>query len=173
MFEEILRNRSFYDQKIADTAVKLERARINNERLDTLKAEREKLQSLSDIIHIYRDTLSLVNRVATVEVNSFQNRRIEYLNSQITAAISEIFPSECLEASIDCDFSRKDICELTLRDREGNEYIPDITDGKLMQYLISFAAVAGITRGLGGTNLFIDEAFGVSDIDRLPDLGDV
>lgn len=171
MFEDILSNRMYYERKMNEAEIKLERAKISNEQSDKLRAELDVLLTLISDVKKHRNNLLLLQTAATKETNEFQNRRIEYLNDMISAALAEIFPDEGYVAKICCDFSRKEVCELILYDSDGHESMPDISEGKLMQYLISFAAVSGITKGLGCSNLFIDEAFGVSDIDRLPELG--
>ncbi|MEY8333098.1 hypothetical protein AALB53_08340 [Lachnospiraceae bacterium 47-T17] len=173
MFEELIKSRSYYERKILDTAVRLERAKINNAQADKLSAEFNTCKRLLDEVKEYRNNLALLKTAVTTEINEYQNRRVSYLNDIITDALTSIFLDEGYSADIHCDFSRKNACKLLLHDRSGNVSSPYIGQGKLMQYLISFAAVSGITRGLGYKNLFIDEAFGVSDMDRLSEIGDV
>lgn len=173
MFEKIVRDRSYYERRIADTAASLERARVVNDQVDTLREEHDNIRSVASEVQLYRDDLSLLKTAVTTEINEYQNRRIEYLNNLITDSLAEIFPERGWIADIRCDFSRKNICKLVLKDRNGHVSLPKVGQGKLLQYLISFAAVAGITKGLGYNNLFIDEAFGVAAVKRLSDIGDI
>lgn len=52
----------------------------------------------------------------------------------------------------------KNYAQLILYDRDGNERMPFVQEGKMCQYLISFAAVKGVTTALGSDTMFIDEA---------------
>lgn len=148
-------------------------AEVNNSRFDDMRTKLLKLADLQTDIAEYLADLYSINAAAREAEHNYQNRRIQYLNVLITDALKEIFPKEDLRVEIIYDFHRKDTIRLKLVDRFGNESNPMIAQGQLMQYVISFVAVAGITTGLGYKNLFIDEAFGVAAASKLPDLGDI
>ena len=50
---------------------------------------------------------------------------------------------------------------------------PQMSEGKLCQYLISFAAVYSVVKSLGGSSIYVDEAFGVASTARLGDVGEM
>lgn len=163
---------SFFEQKLANKLVELERAKSNNGKLQELQTSLQKYKNLESELHEYRNDLSVLNTVVSVENKNFRNRRITHLNAVITDAIREIFPDRSYNAKIICDFNRKDKAYLVLEDANGNVHLPEICEGKFLQYLISFSAIAGITHSLGGKSLFVDEAFGVGATDILPKVGE-
>lgn len=172
-FDDILKNRDFYDRKVSMLYADLERAKMNNAEREKLIAERDELVELQSEMEQYlRDTKRLISSIET-EDRAFKKRRSEYLNAIITASLQEIFPNDELCAKLNYNFDRKSDVSLELLDADLNELFPDICSGKLQQYLISFAAVAGIANGLGVKNLYIDEAFGVAAPAILGEIGKV
>lgn len=173
MFETLKSNKYKYDQQLRVARAQLERDKVNNEKIDQYKQELEQLQFMHDKASEYLDALKLVETAVVKEARDYQTRRIDYLNEIITEDVSKIFPNRHVHAELSADFSRTDKVSLKLYDEWGNDFSPYICEGKLMQYLISVSAVAAITRSLNGTNIYIDEAFGVARIDHLEDLGDM
>lgn len=172
-YESISRNRDYYERRLYAMYADLEHAKINNTEREKLVDERNRLMELRDEFDQYRfDVKRLISAIET-EDRQFKNRRIDYLNTLITESLADIFPDDDLKAHLHCDFYRKNGVTLTLVDSDGNELIPDICSGKLQQYLISFAAVAGIASGLGVKSLYVDEAFGVAAPAILGELGKV
>lgn len=171
MFEDIKKRRWKYRQKIEDRSNKLERARINNERIRQLKTAQEMTEGVLGQIRQYRRTLSVVSTAVTTEARGYQTRRMSYINAVITEAVNRIFPQKQFEVQLSCEYLRSDSVKLRLLDRFQNNLIPHVCSGKLMQYLISFSAVSGITKSLGCNALYIDEAFGVSSIRNLGEIG--
>lgn len=170
---EIEKSYNYYENEVKNLAVKLEVARERNAQLENLKREKVELTSFLNEIQEYWENLALVRASVIKESDDYQTRRIEYLNELITKALRDIFPTENYTAKITYDYKRRDIVKLRLVDQEGHVSTPDIGQGQLMQYVISFAAVSGITKGLGFKNIFIDEAFGVAAVDKLPELGNI
>lgn len=173
MFEDILAKRSLYDKNLFTKMRELERAKLVNEQVKHFSVLKDRLTSLALKVEKHRMDLTKLRAAVIKEDNDFKNRRIEYLNAVITEALADIFPEEGVTAELLCDFSRTDVVELILYDCLGHEYIPDICSGKLMQYLISFSAITGITLKLGKKNIFVDEAFGVASPDIMGKIGDV
>lgn len=170
-YDEILRAKQYYESLIYQKTAELERAKINNQQREKLLASRnETAELLRDIIE-YQGDLKRFFEAVNTEDREFKNRRITFINGLITEALSIIFPEDSFRAELRCDFYRKSDVSLVLLDRNGNEMIPDVCSGKLQQYLITFAAISGIARGLGVNNLFVDEAFGVAALDILGDIG--
>lgn len=171
MYEEILKNRTKYEYRIEQKSNALERAKIDNARLMQLNSKLAEVKHLYDALDSYNSTLAIVDTAVTTEAKDYQTRRIDYLNDIITEAIQRIFPKKKYRAKLQCSFSRTDHVELTLIDENGYVSTPYICEGKLLQYLISVSAVSGITKGLGYSGLFVDEAFGVSNADHYDDIG--
>ena len=172
MYDDILQKRSMYQQKIYDKIGEIEAAKLSNEERIKLLHEKQKLRELRESFDEYRYDVKKLTEMVEQEDREFKNRRILYINDLITESLQEIFPEERLSAELECDFYRQSEVSLVLRDYMHNEYVPDICSGKLQQYIISFAAVAGITKGLGIRNLYVDEAFGVAAPAILGDLGE-
>lgn len=173
MFENILNKRALYDQRLMRAHVELEKQKLNNQKIDQYKEELEKCKLVYTKARECIDILKLVQTAAIKEANDYQTRKIEALNDTITAAISKIFPTRRVTAKLQCDFSRTEKAYLVLYDENGDSFTPGISEGKLMQYLISVSGVEAITKNLGVSNIFIDEAFGVARVDHLEDLGEL
>lgn len=172
MFENLILNRTFYEAKLSRKEVDIERVRENNKKVNKLILEKEESERLLLDIQEYRNILKIIETAVEAENNNFKNRRLDFLNTVITGSIAEFFPQLGLQANVTCDFSRKSKAKMTLIDSEGHVGTPKIGQGKLMQYLVSFAACCGITKGLGFNNIFIDEAFGAAAVSLLPTIGE-
>lgn len=172
-YDSILRDRDFYERKLYRRYADLERAKMNNEIREQLMAQRDEISSLLDEINQYAYDIKRLLAVTEKEDFEFKNRRLDYVSMLITDSLQKIFPDDGLVAKLSCEFNRKSEVVLDLLDRDGNELSPDICSGKLQQYLISFAAVAGIANGLGIKNLYVDEAFGVAAPEILGEVGKI
>jgi len=150
----------------------LEKAREVNASRDRLMLDLQRTECLLNDINAYRDRLKVLGARVAKENDHFRTSRLEYLNASITDAIAEVFPDKKLKAEVSCDFKRQNAVGLKLVDGEGNSFKPNICNGKLMQYLISFSSVSKIAESLGYHNLFVDEAFGVASVGKLPVVGD-
>lgn len=95
------------------------------------------------------------------------------LSNYITEEIAKIFPNEGYTAKINYDYkNRNKVATLSLIDLKGHESSPEICEGLLLQYLISYSVVIAIAKALNISNLYIDEAFGAASSDNLPKIGD-
>lgn len=173
MYENILASKANYERALRSARSELERKKINNERIDQFKKELAEDRTLYNEASKYVNAVKIVQTAVVKEARDYQTRRIDYLNDIITEAVGKIFPDRNVIAKLDCDFSRTDKVSLHLYDENGDSFSPRISEGKLMQYLISVSAVAAITKSLGVHNIYIDEAFGVARVDHLDDLGEL
>lgn len=148
-------------------------AKAHNDQIDILSNQIKCIDELMKKLEIYEQKLKLVKASCITTEHNYQTKRINYLNVLITDALKEVYPEEDFKARILYDFHRKDTVQLELYDSNGNISSPDIGQGQLMQYVISLIAIIGITSGLGYKNLYIDEAFGVADVMKLPELGEI
>ena len=172
--KKIERDLAIYDRKIIDKRLELERIIIKNRQIEQLRQKEADLIDLISSVSTYRDNLHTLNAIVQKEDNAFKERRIGYLNDEITENLLRIFPSKGFTARIDCDLKRgTGKASLKLIDKEGRVHIPYISEGKLCQYLISFAATIGAIKGLETNTIYIDEAFGVASADNLPKIGKI
>lgn len=163
-----------YRHSLNNKLIALEKAKEMNQRYEALQALLQKTSSvLEDSI---QQTIRLERLIKMIdkEDSEFKERRITFLKDRITLELQKIFPEDAFTASIDCDFKRGNgTASLTLKDKYNIERSPDITEGKLCQYLISFAATVATVKGLSSDNIYIDEAFGVSSEANLPRIGEI
>lgn len=172
-YDNISKDLMYFERKMYQRYAELEHAKLNNEMRERIAARCERLGEIVADLKVYYATVKKVAAAIDTEDRDYKNRRLGYLNSLITDSLAKIFPDKSLQACVECDFDRKNIVTLTLTDKYGNELDPDICSGKLQQYLISFASVAGIASGLGINNLYVDEAFGVAAPEILGEIGQV
>lgn len=164
----------FYRNKILDKRAALERAKVLQAEYMKTKTHYDRVTDLEKRSYNHLVKLEQLLKIIEKEDSDFKERRINFLNDHITNEILKIFPSKGYVAKIDCDFKRgSGTATLTLIDKYGRERIPEISEGKLCQYLISFASTVGAVKGLNTNNIYVDEAFGVSSTSNLPKIGDI
>lgn len=173
MFEQIKNSKRVYEQYLARERADLEQAKISNAKLEELQVEQKRVNTLIKDLSTYTASLSQLGVAASKESNEFKNKRIEFLNGVLTEALQQLFPDDGFQAKVSFDFNRSDKAELELVDSAGHVHTASMCEGQLLQYAISFSAVSWILKALGKNVLFVDEAFGASDMDRLPMLGDI
>lgn len=172
-YDKLLNETNYFDQRIFAKVAELERAKVTNEEREKLSYRRSELEDLNSSFERYMFDLKLFDTALDQEDRKFKNRRTEYIDGLITESLRRIFPTDNLQAKLECDFYRKSEAHLVLRDGDGHELDPDICSGKLQQYLVSFTAVSGIVKGLGIKNLYVDEAFGVAAPEIMGEIGKV
>ena len=161
-------NKKLYEMYLDRLKLDYEKAKEMNDKITILRKRLQHVNLLLDDVENYVKNLNFLLRVVNIEETNFKKRRLGYLNQSITEALAEIFPNEQFIAKIDCDVVRgKNYAQLILYDRDGNERMPFVQEGKMCQYLISFAAVKGVTTALGSDTMFIDEGFGSLDSESL------
>lgn len=172
--DELKRKRNNYYKHLIQKKVNLETAKEANAKIDTLKTSHLKIEKLLNVAVTYKSYLTKLHNIAESEDTAFKDRRIKYLDSIITEELAKIFPNNNFKAKITCDFKHNtNKAYLNLVDQLGYVRPPYITEGKLCQYLISYAATVGVIKGLGYHNIFIDEAFGVSSVGNLQKIGKI
>ena len=164
----------FYKNKLIEKKVQLERSKLMNAERERIQQKLASVQELEREMKQHLESLKTLKTIVTKEDDEFKKRRINYLSDRITEVLATIFPEEQFEAEIVYDFKYgSDKAYLTLKDKNGKTRIPFISEGKLCQYLISFASTVSTVLGLGATEIFIDEAFGVSSSANLPKVGEI
>lgn len=171
---DFISNKEFYRRQIIEKKLRLERIRKGNEeykKQKNLKMELEEaLNEMRDAISDLEFSKENVNR----EYARYKEGQIKFLEASVDQAILEIFPEESFSSTLKCTIERKNpTISLKLTDKNGNERIPWISEGKLMQYVISFSTTLHALVNYGYNLLLIDEAFSVSSTNKLPMLGDL
>ena len=150
----------------------IERAQYVNESRRKLLTEKSRLEELIEDTTVYLNTLKVVQSRTIKENDDFKTRRLNLLNAEITDSLAKVMPEKSFRANVKCDFNRKNRVITSLIDANGAEFSPKMSNGKLVQYVTTFSGISGIVKALGIKNLYVDEAFGVSSINRLPAVGD-
>lgn len=164
----------YYKSKLLEKKVQLERGKMLNAERERIQQKLLAVQELERELRQHLESLKTLKTIVTKEDDEFKKRRINYLSDRITEVLATIFPEEQFEAEIVYDFKYgSDKAFLTLKDKNGKIRIPFISEGKLCQYLISFASTVSTVMGLGASEIFIDEAFGVSSSTNLPKVGEI
>lgn len=144
----------------------------DNQRREELQKTVDKYRSALDAVRDFLTAIGEVDVAVDNEAARYKEQRLKFINDVITDALLQIFPNEGFRANVVIDRKRgRETVSLELIDKNGMVSLPEIGQGMLMQYVISYAAISSINTALGGDSLFIDEAFGVASVDRLPELG--
>lgn len=165
--------RDYFDHGIARKMFLLEKAKEGNVARGELLKQKNEMDSIYADSIVYLDKLQLLKNAVINESNQYRTRRLEYLNNLITESLSKVFPEKGYVADVSCDFNRRDTVTLELKNSLGRYIDPEMQEGMLLQYLISFSAMSGIAKGLGSKILYIDEAFGASSMENLPKVGEL
>lgn len=164
----------YYKRRLMEKRLQLERSKVINEEVKKL---RNRINSVVEVlleVTAQIESLKKIETIVTKESDAFRERRVTYLDDQITDALSVIFPEKNFKAKILYDFKYgSSKAYLRLKDRKGNNRSPFITEGKLCQYTIGFVSTVSTIVGLGASIIFIDEAFGVSSKKNLPKIGEM
>ena len=166
--------KEFYRRKITEKKLFLERTKVRNQEYEKIIACRTEAENaLHDVQH-YLQMLKVCSEIIRKENNDFKGRRIAYLNDMITECLHNFFPNEGFICNIAFEEkNRSNRAVLRLEDSSGFMRKPQMSEGKLCQYLISFAAVYSVVKSLGGSSIYVDEAFGVASTARLGDVGEI
>jgi hypothetical protein len=142
---------------------------------EKVEMKRQKLLSLlnesSTLLSFLKQRLldfRVLQEIVGKEEVSFKQRRLSYLDGNITENLQYIFPKKSLYAKTSCNFDRKNMkLHLSLVDTKGYIRPAYLTEGKFAQQLISFTAAKSCTKLLGKDKLYLDEAFSNSSEDNL------
>lgn len=166
------RNKQLYQLELNNLKLEISKTKISNEKIEKIRAKIDSINLILENVNDYINKLKFLLKVIVTEETKFRERRLNFINSSITKALKLIFPEENFEAYVDCDISRnRGYAQLLLKDLNGNDRIPSIQEGKMCQYLISFAAIVAVTSALGSSAIFIDEAFGAASEDNIQKMG--
>lgn len=168
----ILKNMAYAKSRLEYLRHNRDTAIERNKIYDTVKREcseiEEKVKEVEDIIK----SLGRVQDNINIEYSNFRNRRVSYLSDTISDTLVSIFPDLGFKAKIIYSDKRRTVKPtLYLEDTRGNIRKPHVTEGKLCQYLITYAAVLAVNNVNGCNKCFIDEAFGVASSSNRPILG--
>lgn len=167
-------NKKLYEMYLDRLKLDYAKAIEMNEKIESMRKRQQHINLLLEDLENYINNLNFLLKVVNIEEVNFKERRLGYLNQSITEALAQIFPNEQFVARIDCNVVRgRNYAQLILYDRDGNERMPFVQEGKMCQYLISFAAVKGVTTALGSETMFIDEAFGAASSDNTQKMGPI
>lgn len=165
---DIYRNLDRYNFELTNKKIKLEEYKRNNAEL---KDNINKLNKVNELMLKLREFINVMNlfyKVSAQEDINYKNRRINFLSNYIDKNLAVIFPEENFKSEIVCDFKYlTNKATLKLRDESNNVRIPEITEGKLCQELISFSSALGIVESLGKNKVYMDEAFAASSAENL------
>lgn len=154
--------------------VSLERGKYVNEQRSRLKQQLDEVEKLSGGVRQQIQRLNNLSTTLTLAQNDFCARRVAFLEDKVTEAVAVIYPEENFKAKINYNFSYgSSKAQLLLVDAKGRSRLPGIQEGKLCQYLMSFASTVAAVASLGTNIIFIDEAFGVSSDENLPKVGEL
>lgn len=168
------RNKQLYQLSLNNLKLEVLNVKANNEKIEKIRAKKDSVEALLEKIDKYIRNLKFLLKVIVIEETRFRERRLDFVNKSITQSLDLIFPDENFAAFVDCDINRdKGYAQLFLRDPDGNDRIPSIQEGKMCQYLISFAAIVAVTSALNSSSIFIDEAFGAASEDNIQKMGPV
>lgn len=170
--QPIYNNIDYYKSKIVEKTIACEKGKMLNEESKRIRAKIAELDEILSSILMQLDNMGNLKVITSKENDAFQKRRVEYIEDQITNALAIIFPEDDFTAKIEYDFKYgSSKAYLHLKDANGNGHLPFMTEGKLCQYLISFISIVSTVMGLGASEIFVDEAFGVSSENNLPKIG--
>lgn len=166
------KNYSYYQRMIDEKKAKLERANACNEQHKRLQARYTQLDAELSRATELNLALKKILLLAHKEDLNYKEGRKHLLESIIDSSLVNIFPNEELRAKLSCDFKRNS-SQITLRleDKHGKLRKPSVSEGQMMQYLISVSAMFGVLNNLGCTSVYLDEAFSVSSPDNLVKVG--
>lgn len=169
--DSFLEYRQFYNRAVGELnkkKVKLEVAKENNKNLKELESNYQKVSNLEKTLEEFVQLLKIFSKVCVDEDNAYRERRIKYITSYIDKNIQIIFPEEEFKSKLKFDYSRNmQRVKLTLVDYTGEERNPRMSEGKMLQQLISFSSAVGLTECMNGNKLYTDEAFSASSPENL------
>lgn len=154
--------------------VDLEVGRRDNEQLEIIESKLQKVNELVPRVEGYIKYLEKIKRMTIEEDAAFKKRRLAEISVEITNSLGIIFPVESFRAVLDCEFKhRNQRAELTLYHKNGTERIPDVSEGMLLQQLISYSSSMGLSWNMGANKAFTDEVFSAAYKENLSKLADI
>lgn len=175
MINEAYEYRKFYNEyknKINRKKVDLELAKENNKRYKSLEQDYNTVLDVQEELQQYVSLLEIFITACTTEDNAYRERRKEFMTSYIDENLHIIFPEEGFKSKLEFDYKYKSqVVSLTLVDKFGIERLPRLSEGMMLQQLISFSASIGLSECMGKNKIFMDEAFSASSPENLTKVG--
>ena len=171
---KILSDKDFFKKQLLDKKLQLERVIAANKEYEQLEREKVAGESIEQELKQYVSDLVQLKDNVNYEDKEYRNRRIDFLNNELTDMLYKFFPNKGLVADIVFDDKYKGSnAFLQLKDADGNLRTPENTEGGFGQYLISYAAVTAVLQTLGQNIVYLDEAFGVASKTNLVKMADL
>jgi DNA repair exonuclease SbcCD ATPase subunit len=149
-----------FDAKVRSLKVSLNLSEELIKKRDMIQDRLNEAKSLRRDLELLKTEMKVITRVVRDEEVRFKEKRLRFVDDNITERLDIIFPSKGLVAETHCDFNHLQTkLRLYLKDRFGNLRPPYVTEGKGAQQLISFTAAESTLRLLGKNILYLDEAF--------------
>jgi hypothetical protein len=162
-----------YRNKVYSMKKSLDDGRRTNKERETLEAEVAHVGDLVQSTDLLKNVMINLHNKCVNEDIAFKNRRLGSVGEYITENIQIIFPFENLVAKVKTEPKRGAKTKLVLIDSDGFERLPHVSEGKLLQELISFSGSFGIIKSFGVPLLYMDESFAASSPENLAKLGDL
>ena len=140
----------------------------NNKEFNNIKINYDKVVQMEKDAEDYMDTLKIIYERGVIEGNEYKKRRIDFLEKYIGENLAEIFPDEEFQCKINYEKKNgKAKASLTLIDRNGEERLPRMSEGKLCRQLVSYSACIAMCECTDNKKLYMDEAFYASSPENL------
>ena len=129
----------WYDSELKMLHSKLEETVKNEVKRQKLTTLLEESKELIQFLKQRLLDLRVLQEVVGKEEVAFKQRRLGYLDGNITESLQYIFPKKSLYAKTSCNFDRKNTkLHLSLVDARGYTRPTYLTEGKFAQQLISY-----------------------------------
>lgn len=162
-------------QKLIEEKVNLDFAKENNNKIIKYKKEYEDAVEVRSEHEQYIKALDIYHKLCVRESNNYKTKRLEYLCTFIDDKLSIIFPDENFKSKIvteDRGSIQRTYLELYLEGSDEAE-IPETSQGKFCQQLLSFSSSVALVKTLGINRMFLDEAFSASASKNLTKIGSI
>ena len=146
----------------------------NNKEYNSMKQNYKKVMQVENELLDYMESLKIINERCVVESNAYKARRIKFLEENIERNLAEIFPDEEFQCKIHYEKKNgKPKAYLSLIDRNGEERLPRMSEGKLCRQLVSYSACIAMCECTDNKKLYMDEAFYASSPENLAKISKV
>ena len=146
----------------------------NNKEYNSMKQNYKKVLQVENELLDYMESLKIINERCVVESNAYKARRIKFLEEYIERNLAEIFPDEEFQCKIHYEKKNgKPKAYLSLIDRNGEERLPRMSEGKLCRQLVSYSACIAMCECTDNKKLYMDEAFYASSPENLAKISKV
>lgn len=146
----------------------------NNKEYNSMKQNYKEVVRVENELLDYMESLKIINERSVIESNAYKARRIKFLEEYIERNLAEIFPDEEFQCKIHYEKKNgKPKAYLSLIDRNGEERMPRMSEGKLCRQLVSYSACIAMCECTNNKKLYMDEAFYASSPENLAKISKV